>query len=83
MRTWKILSAAVVVMLAAGLATLRGRTADTRPNILFILTDDQRWDALGCYGNDVVRTPNFDRLAKEGARSMSLRRSAAPAVPLF
>ena len=28
--------------------------ADDRPNILFILTDDQRYDALGCAGNDII-----------------------------
>jgi len=38
------------------------------PNVLFVLTDEQRWDAVGCYGNRVVRTPNLDRLAAEGAR---------------
>ena len=37
-----------------------------RPNILFILTDDQRWDALGVAGNRIVRTPNLDRLARQG-----------------
>lgn len=39
-----------------------------RPNILFILTDDHRWDGLGCYGNASIRTPHLDRLAREGAR---------------
>jgi len=38
------------------------------PNILFILTDDQRWDSLGCYGNPVIQTPNLDKLASQGAR---------------
>lgn len=37
-----------------------------RPNILFILTDDQRWDALGYAGNEVIQTPEMDRLAAEG-----------------
>ncbi len=36
------------------------------PNIIFILTDDQRWDALGYPGNKVIRTPEMDRLAREG-----------------
>jgi len=39
----------------------------SRPNILFILTDQQRWDAMGCSG-DWVNTRNLDRLAAEGAR---------------
>lgn len=39
-----------------------------KPNILFILTDDQRWDSLGCYGNEDIRTPFIDKLAAQGAR---------------
>ncbi len=39
-----------------------------RPNILFILTDDQGWPTLGCYGNTRVATPHLDRLAAEGVR---------------
>jgi arylsulfatase A-like enzyme len=39
-----------------------------RPNILFLMTDQQRLDTLGCYRNEVVRTSNIDRLAAEGAR---------------
>jgi arylsulfatase A-like enzyme len=38
----------------------------SRPNIVFILTDDQRYDSLGCMGNKIIQTPNIDRLAKEG-----------------
>ena len=37
-----------------------------RPNLLFLLTDDQRWDALGSMGNPVIKTPNLDRLASQG-----------------
>jgi alpha-L-rhamnosidase len=37
-----------------------------RPNIIFILTDDQRWDALGYAGNDIIQTPEMDKLAQEG-----------------
>ncbi len=48
-----------------------------RPNILFILTDDQRPDAMGCYGNSSLRTPNFDAIAREGARFEAFY-SAAP-----
>lgn len=41
--------------------------AVSRPNILLILTDQQRWDSLGCYGAEWVNTPNLDRLGREGA----------------
>ncbi len=37
-----------------------------RPNIIFILTDDQRWDALGYAGNSVIQTPEMDKLAESG-----------------
>jgi arylsulfatase A-like enzyme len=37
-----------------------------KPNIIFILTDDQRWDALGYAGNNIIQTPNMDKLASEG-----------------
>jgi arylsulfatase A-like enzyme len=42
--------------------------AKRRPNIVLFLTDQQRWDSLGCYGADWVHTPNLDRLAGEGVR---------------
>ncbi len=37
-----------------------------RPNIIFILTDDQRWDAIGYAGNELVTTPEMDKLAASG-----------------
>jgi len=37
-----------------------------KPNIIFILTDDQRWDALGFAGNALIQTPEMDRLATQG-----------------
>ena len=36
------------------------------PNVLFLLTDDQRYDMFGAGGNPIIRTPNMDRLADEG-----------------
>ena len=42
-------------------------TNNKRPNILYIMTDQQRWDALGYSGNKVIKTPNLDRLARSGA----------------
>ena len=37
-----------------------------KPNIIFILSDQQRWDTLGCYGNKMGLTPNLDQMAGEG-----------------
>lgn len=42
--------------------------AAARPNVIFLLTDDLRWDQMGCAGHPVLRTPAMDRLAREGAR---------------
>jgi len=39
-----------------------------QPNVIFILTDDQGYWAMGCAGNRELRTPNLDRLAAEGIR---------------
>ncbi len=38
-----------------------------KPNLLFIMTDQQRWDALSIAGNTVLQTPTLDRLARHGA----------------
>jgi len=40
--------------------------ADCRPNILFCIADDWGWPTAGAYGDRVVRTPTFDRVAREG-----------------
>ena len=58
---------------AAGLAALAvpgtlsgGNTAWRRPNILFLLADDQRADTIGAYGNSHIKTPNLDKLVASG-----------------
>jgi arylsulfatase A-like enzyme len=45
--------------------------AQTHPNIIFIMTDDQRWDALSCMGHPFFKCPNTDRIATEGAKFMN------------
>jgi len=42
--------------------------AASRPNVLFILCDDIRWNALSCAGHPALKTPNIDRIANEGVR---------------
>ena len=37
-----------------------------KPNIVFILTDDHRWDFMSCAGHPFVKTPSLDRLASQG-----------------
>ena len=63
-------------------AALPALPADRPPNVLVILTDQQRADMLGCAGNDQLRTPNLDRLAAEGTR-FSRCVSASPSCTPF
>ena len=54
-----------------GLAHALGAAADDvgrRPNIVFILADDLGYGDVGCYGQKVIRTPNINRMAREGLR---------------
>jgi arylsulfatase A-like enzyme len=44
----------------------QGRSAPGRPNVLFILSDDQRPDTIAALGNPVIATPNLDRLVRAG-----------------
>lgn len=55
-------------MVAAAGAPAALRAAQRRPNILFVMVDEMRWDAMGCEKHPVVRTPTLDKLAAEGVR---------------
>ncbi len=48
-------------------AALHGQAQD-RPNILLLMSDNHSWNHLGCYGDEVVRTPNIDSVAERGVR---------------
>src|SRR5690606_16970275 len=39
-----------------------------RPNVIIVITDDQGKDDLGCYGNEVIRTPNLDEFYRNAIR---------------
>tara|TARA_B110000967_G_scaffold208877_1_gene262613 strand:- start:1259 stop:2749 length:1491 start_codon:yes stop_codon:yes gene_type:complete len=51
---------------AAALLAFNACAAASRPNIVFLMTDDQRWDTLGCYGRTDVLTPHIDQLSEQG-----------------
>ena len=55
-----------LVLLSFCALTLATRAADSRPNILLCIADDASWHHFGANGNKVCRTPNFDRVAREG-----------------
>jgi arylsulfatase A-like enzyme len=60
----------LLTLLLLGLGSRAVAADEARPNILFIYTDDQPYKTLGCYPEspDWVRTPNIDRLARQGVR---------------
>ncbi len=70
-------AAVLALLLAAGCQgaaeaaepeTSPAATDKQRPNVVWILADDLAWGDLGCYGHELLETPNLDRLAAEGAR---------------
>jgi N-acetylglucosamine-6-sulfatase len=65
------------LMAGSGVAVAQ-QASPSKPNIIFILVDDLRWDEMGCAGHPVLRTPHIDRLARDGA----LFRNAFHTTPL-
>ncbi len=63
---WLSICVTLIVMVRDAIAAegLSGR----RPNIIFVLTDDQGYGDLSCHGNPILKTPNIDRLHREGVR---------------
>lgn len=55
--------------------------SDERLNILLILTDQHRYDTLGCYGAEMCRTPNLDQLAARGVRFDRAYTNTVPCSP--
>ena len=62
-----------LILLIGFLATILSSPAigKNQPNILFIIADDLGYRDLGCFGGKEVKTPNIDRLAREGVRATS------------
>ncbi len=75
-------SPGILLVLLAGKFLLGGMGyAAERPNIVLILADDVGWGDAGCYGGTLVKTPNIDRLAREGRRFENGYASAAVCTP--
>ena len=57
-----------IFILTQSLNIVHSVRAETKPNVILVLVDDMGWMDLSCQGSDFYRTPNVDRLAKEGIR---------------
>jgi N-sulfoglucosamine sulfohydrolase len=55
--------------------------AKEKTNFVVIIADDVSWNDFGCYGNDVVKTPNIDQLAREGIRFTNAYLTASSSSP--
>ena len=60
-------ASAASAVLVPSMLSCRGETS-SKPNIILIYTDDLGYGELGCYGNEMIKTPHIDGLAAEGAR---------------
>ncbi|MEE8452245.1 MAG: sulfatase [Thermoguttaceae bacterium] len=65
MKSHKFLSPLAFVVVLGYLASVCS-AADTRPNIIYIMSDDHASHAMSCYGSKINETPNLDRIANEG-----------------
>jgi arylsulfatase A-like enzyme len=66
-----ILAAALLLPPSGSGAEMPKSVATGKPNIIFLLTDDQTIGAVGCYGNKDIITPNLDALARQGVRFLN------------
>jgi arylsulfatase A-like enzyme len=72
----------IQLLIAVGVALFPcAATAANRPNIVLIYADDLGYGDVGCYGATAVKTPNIDRLAREGVRFTDAHSAAATCTP--
>lgn len=57
-----------MILCGVGALSALAAGAQSKPNIIYIMCDDMGWGDLGCYGQQLIATPNLDRMASEGMR---------------
>src|SRR3546814_17926775 len=67
-KTTGILLAALSFVFLSACSSSKSEQKPLKPNIIFIMADDLGYGDLGCYGQQIIRTPNLDHMAAEGMR---------------
>ena len=75
----QILGGTIGMTLAPALTGAQG--ADRKPNFIIIMADDLGYGDIGCYGNQIIKTPNIDALAKGGMRFTNYHSNGAVCSP--
>lgn len=66
---WKWFTAVILAMISCHVCAKNSNAESTaQPNIIFILADDLGYAGIGCFGQEKIKTPNIDRMAREGVR---------------
>ena len=69
------------ILIAFGCLLASFATAQERPNVVLIVADDLGYGEVGCYGQEIIRTPHLDRLAREGMRFTQFYSGQAVCAP--
>ena len=77
----KLLKAGALLTAGGALAGCAQKQEAPRPNVVFILADDLGWGDLGCYGQQLIETPNIDALARAGVRFTQCYSGTAVSAP--
>ncbi len=72
---------AITIGLCLGAALAAAATPAPQPNVVIIFADDQGYGDLGCFGSETIRTPNLDRLAREGRKFTSFMVASPVCTP--
>ena len=79
---WRVALVVLINCLSLPLvASADPATQGVRPNVVLILTDDQGYGDLGCYGSTRIRTPRIDRMAAEGVRFTDFYAASSVCTP--
>ena len=76
-----VIGIAISVIFFINTSCLPGKKVPQKTNILILMSDNQSWNHLGCYGDPVVKTPNIDKIAVQGIRFTNAYCSAPSCAP--